>query len=185
MLKARCVDSIWPRSYSPFAQRRGSQVVRQRSAKPLFAGSIPAPAFPPPPPPPPPPRSPPRRPRAPPPPPPPPPRPRARPPARRLAAGPPPRAPARRASRCAQLSFHRATVAACVQPLCSTRAARIRPANLLSATNDRCAAGSCRRPGRWFSRAWCQATARLRFPLITRASDLTGSSPRSVRVPCR
>jgi hypothetical protein len=28
----------------PFSKRRGSQVVRSRSAKPLFAGSIPAPA---------------------------------------------------------------------------------------------------------------------------------------------
>ncbi len=40
------VDSFPRRSYAPFAQRRGSQVVRQRSAKPLFVGSIPAPAFP-------------------------------------------------------------------------------------------------------------------------------------------
>ncbi|MEY2557983.1 MAG: hypothetical protein QOE34_1408 [Verrucomicrobiota bacterium] len=38
------VDSIIRRSYSPFALRRGSQVVRSGSAKPLFAGSIPAPA---------------------------------------------------------------------------------------------------------------------------------------------
>src|SRR4029077_11959504 len=32
-------------SSRPYKPRRGSQVVRSRSAKPLFAGSIPAPAF--------------------------------------------------------------------------------------------------------------------------------------------
>ncbi len=41
------VDRFHPRSYAPVrAKRRGSQVVRSGSAKPLFAGSIPAPASP-------------------------------------------------------------------------------------------------------------------------------------------
>ena len=39
------VDRFGVRSYpADLATRRGSQVVRLRSAKPLFAGSIPAPA---------------------------------------------------------------------------------------------------------------------------------------------
>jgi hypothetical protein len=41
----RCVDTANRRSYAPIRdKRRGSQVVRSGSAKPLFAGSIPAPA---------------------------------------------------------------------------------------------------------------------------------------------
>ncbi len=44
MPQAHFIDSIAAFSYSPVARRRGSQVVRQRSAKPLFVGSIPAPA---------------------------------------------------------------------------------------------------------------------------------------------